>query len=263
MIREQRFENDLERRAFQLERRRLQEVEKAERIGADVDLVNKKFAEAQIRLEDEVQKRKLQSAGRVAGQISEIVGQETAVGRAAAIAQATIDTYQAANNALASVPFPFNIIAAGTTIAAGLKNVANIVSTPKPKTDIQVPRGEKGMYITGKRHYQGGELIEAEQGEVIVNRQSVGMFPRLLSAINEVGGGVPYMERGGSLGASNMEGVQREILSLLDTESLAREIGEAVREGSERGSLAGSTVGSNRGIKELSVNQRIAEGSKF
>jgi len=46
-----------------------------------------------------------------------------------AIASATVDTYKAANLALASSPPPFNYIEMATVIASGLANVASIVDT--------------------------------------------------------------------------------------------------------------------------------------
>jgi|GEM_PF-4559793 len=49
-----------------------------------------------------------------------------AIGKAAAISQASIDTYRAANKALASAPPPFNYALMAAVIAAGLGNVAKI-----------------------------------------------------------------------------------------------------------------------------------------
>lgn len=49
--------------------------------------------------------------------------------KGARMAQAVVDTYAAANNALASVPYPYNFIAAATVIAGGLANLAIISQT--------------------------------------------------------------------------------------------------------------------------------------
>src|SRR5690606_35993096 len=158
-----------------------------------------KYALMQEELDRKVQDAKLQAASDIAGQLGDLLGKQTAVGKAVAIAQATIDTYQAAANALRSIPFPFNIAAAATTVATGLANVKKIVSTKVPSTDIQGSRtrkAEKGI-IAGKRHYQGGELINAEAGEAIMTRGAVSMFPNLLTAINQMGRGIRLMESGG------------------------------------------------------------------
>lgn len=53
---------------------------------------------------------------------------------------------------------------------------------------------EKGGMIGGKRHAQGGTLIEAEQGEAIMSRGSVTMFGPLLSAMNQMGGGTSFIK---------------------------------------------------------------------
>ena len=66
------------------------------------------------------------------GAVASLVGENTAVGKALAIAQATIDTYAGASKALATYPPPFGAIAAGTVIAAGLLNVRKIISTKLP-----------------------------------------------------------------------------------------------------------------------------------
>ena len=63
-----------------------------------------------------------------------IAGEQSAVGKAAAVASATMNTYQAATNALANTPAPppFPQIAAGIAIVSGLMNVKKILSTKTP-----------------------------------------------------------------------------------------------------------------------------------
>lgn len=69
--------------------------------------------------------------------ISQIAGEQSAVGKAAAVAAATINTYQAATNALANTPAPppFPQIAAGVAIASGLLNVQKILAVDTPGPD--------------------------------------------------------------------------------------------------------------------------------
>ncbi len=50
-------------------------------------------------------------------------------GKAAAIGEATVNTYLGASKAMAEVPYPFNFAAAASVVAAGLMNVQKIVST--------------------------------------------------------------------------------------------------------------------------------------
>lgn len=62
-----------------------------------------------------------------------------AVGKAAGIAQATIDTYAAATRALASAPPPFNFALAAAVTAAGLANVARISGVPLAEGGVVMP----------------------------------------------------------------------------------------------------------------------------
>jgi hypothetical protein len=49
-----------------------------------------------------------------------------------------------------------------------------------------------GGMIGGKRHAQGGTMIEAEAGEAIMTRGAVTMFGPLLSNLNQMGGGTSF-----------------------------------------------------------------------
>ena len=68
---------------------------------------------------------------------------------------------------------PFQIIAG----AIGAIQLAAIAAKPLPKF-------EKGALIGGKLHSQGGTLIEAEQGEYMVNRRQSARHRRELDAMN-------------------------------------------------------------------------------
>lgn len=63
-----------------------------------------------------------------------MAGEGSVVGKALAIADATINTYAGATRALKDLPPPFSYIAAATTIAAGLMNVQQILATPIPSS---------------------------------------------------------------------------------------------------------------------------------
>ena len=68
---------------------------------------------------------------------------------------------------------PFQILAA----AIGGIQLAAIAAKP-------IPKFEKGGLIGGKLHSQGGTLIEAEQGEYMVNRRQTARHRRELDAMN-------------------------------------------------------------------------------
>jgi hypothetical protein len=71
----------------------------------------------------------------------------------------------------AAIPFQ---IAAGI---AGAAQIAAIASQP-------IPKFEKGGEVRGKRHRDGGTLIEAEQGEYIINRNQTRRHGEEISALN-------------------------------------------------------------------------------
>lgn len=81
--------------------------------------------------------------------LSDIVGQQTVAGKALAVAAATINTYQAASEALKGNYGPFGpfaavarVVAVASTIALGLKQVKSILS-------VQVPGASGGSVSAG------------------------------------------------------------------------------------------------------------------
>jgi hypothetical protein len=99
--------------------------------------IQQAFAEAREAIDENEKQTKIKNAQIVAGALdsfAQLAGRQTAVGKALAIASATINTYKAANEALASAPPPFNYIAVAAAIATGIANVRNILK-------VQVPGG--------------------------------------------------------------------------------------------------------------------------
>jgi len=72
------------------------------------------------------------------GSLSDVIGKETAAGKAFAVAQATIDTYLSAQKAyqsLAGIPVvgpALGAVAAGVAVAGGIKNVKSILAVKVP-----------------------------------------------------------------------------------------------------------------------------------
>jgi hypothetical protein len=77
---------------------------------------------------------------------------------------------------------PVNI----ATGVLGAIQLATVLATPLPKA-------ARGRIIHGPSHAAGGTIIEAEGGEAIINKRSTALFAPLLSAINQAGGGVPFV----------------------------------------------------------------------
>lgn len=73
-----------------------------------------------------------------------------AIGRAAAIAQATMDTYAAANVALRSAPPPWNFALAALVTTAGLANVAKIAGVQMAEGGVVMPRTGGTMATIGE-----------------------------------------------------------------------------------------------------------------
>lgn len=99
-----------------------------------------KFNEEIARLNKERKEKELDAYSKLSGDLADIMGRETAAGKAMAIAGATIDTYQAANKALDAdygifgpVAQVARFIAVTATIARGIKNVKAIASVKTPQ----------------------------------------------------------------------------------------------------------------------------------
>ena len=80
---------------------------------------------------------------------------------------------------------------AGQTYQSSITN-ASSAETPKPAMANFGRNYEQGGLIGGKRHAEGGTLIEAEKGEAIMTRGAVTMFAPLLSTLNQMGGGTSF-----------------------------------------------------------------------
>jgi hypothetical protein len=93
--------------------------EDAEKLAAENALTAQKVANAQI-------------VSSALGSLADVVGRQTAAGKALAIAQASIDGFLAVQKALASAPPPFNFIAAAAVGVATLANIKKIVGTKIP-----------------------------------------------------------------------------------------------------------------------------------
>jgi hypothetical protein len=97
-------------------------------------------AERQKQIDNLKLQAQLENAGKIAGllgDLSNLLGKQTAAGKAAAIAETTINTYLAAFKAYTAMssipPAPlFGVLAAGVATAAGLKNIREIAKVKVP-----------------------------------------------------------------------------------------------------------------------------------
>lgn len=118
----------------------------------------------------------------------------------------TINTVSAALSTAATIAAAIQAVnqikeagSAGTGGAgAGGSGIAPGVSGPNYGRNY-----EEGGLIGGKRHAQGGTIIEAEQGEAIMTRGAVTMFAPMLSMMNQMGGGTSFINNAGSARPDN------------------------------------------------------------
>jgi hypothetical protein len=146
------MEDQFLRAQAELEIQRQADVERLTLAGATTDELNKlnqsytdkskKLSQEELKFKKALKKQEVNDAlnatSDVLGSVIDLVGEGSAVGKAAAVAQATIDTYTSANAAYSSVvgiPIvgpALAPIAAGVAVAAGIMNVKKILSTKTP-----------------------------------------------------------------------------------------------------------------------------------
>jgi hypothetical protein len=171
----------------------------------------KKTAETQIAIEQKKQQAQqlaLQQAAQALSTFSEVVGKETASGKALAAAASLINTFQSITNTLkvesGTKPGPLAIALAIATGAAGFKAVQGILKTPVPSAGggggggTPQPRAlASGGYVSGPGTGTSDSIpAMLSNGESVINANSTQMFRPLLSTINRVGGGKKFADGG-------------------------------------------------------------------
>ena len=171
-----------------------------------------KIREQEKLAEDERMKLAIQSLDTMAS----LAGEESAIGKALAVASTTISTYMAAQQAYASqltIPSPDApiraAIAAGIAIAQGLARVAQIV-----KVDTSVNAAD-GMVVGNGSGRLDNIPVNVSNGETIINARSSKMFGSLLSSINQAGGGRRFASGGISSMTTQTSGEQNLLNQLV------------------------------------------------
>lgn len=197
---------DLETQLAYLDAKEALEIEKAEAIGAETAAIEEKYEIMKNEMKRKYYNAQLEMAAGTAGQLSSLLGEESAAGKAFATAQALINTYLGASKALAQGGI-WGIAQAAIVVAAGMKNVMSINKTKEPDTKINtsVRKYAKGGQIYGPSHSAGGvtftgsngQQFEAEGGEnmYILNRKASGAI-NALSALNMEYGGRSFGSSG-------------------------------------------------------------------
>jgi chromosome segregation ATPase-like protein len=218
-----------------------------------LNLLIRKQAKEELDLKKKTEESKLALTQSVLGQIKGMTGEHTALSKAAAIAEATINTYLGVSKAI-SQGMPMGAVTAAITLAAGMANVQKIVSTETDKY-------EAGGLIVGKSHASGGVPFtvagrggfEAEGGEYIINKRATAMYFPVLEAINKSAGygsyNPVYMAAGGVI--KQPTPIQTEIKELkIDFDKMMNAIREGAMQGTQQGAQAGAYEGARAGSLE-------------
>ncbi|MCB0297477.1 MAG: hypothetical protein KDG51_20045, partial [Calditrichaeota bacterium] len=138
------------------------------------------------------------------------------IGKVASIANATINTYEAATKALAAYPPPLGPIAMSAVLAAGFAQVGQIVATNfTPPAVPGFAEGSAGPLTQGDVFQSfltpPGEhgIIGVQVGETIVNTAASRQFPQILKAMNEGRFNlpdIPGFQSGGVVGGTIQSG---------------------------------------------------------
>lgn len=200
------LQNDLDNQLARLDAMKAAEIANAEAIGADTTAITEKYEIMKDETKKKYYNAQLEMAAGTAGQLSELLGKESAAGKAFATAQALINTYLGASKALAQGGI-WGIAQAAIVVASGMKQVMSINKTKEPDTKVNtsVRKFAKGGQIYGPSHSAGGvtftgsngQQFEAEGGEnmYILNRKASGAI-NALSALNMEYGGRSFGSSG-------------------------------------------------------------------
>jgi len=218
------FQNTVQNEKLSADQRRVIQAQyhaDVRALGQEQADFNKELAESDVKLTEDTSAQKIAIANIALSALSNGIKAIFGENKASAIATTIINTAQGIMNSFASLPTPAAIVASAGIAALGAVSIAKISST-------EIPKAEKGGIIGGQLHSNGGTIIEAERGEVILNRTSMAN-PQLLSiasAINEWGGGVGFAQQGGLVGGretellSAIEGLTLDAQVVLVTEDL-------------------------------------------
>lgn len=175
--------SEREREMLEVEQQYDELFKLAKKSGTDITALEQQKANAISKIKQEQALADLEVANASLENLKGIFGEESAAGKAVAVAQATINTYKGVSEALGAAPPPLNFLLAGTTLAAGLNNIKNIVSVPEPAF-------AQGGLVNGAGSGTSDSVsARLSNGESVINARSTSMFKPLLSALNEAGGG--------------------------------------------------------------------------
>ena len=205
------YDNQLEQERIKLEQAQYMRDNAYQREGESLEAFNARKLQleqeyqqqkaALTNKEIEVEQTKFEALESIAGGISKVfqaMGESdeefAKVSKVLALAEIAINTGKAIAAGVAqaqSVPFPANIAAIATTVATILANIATAIST------VKSAKFAKGGLISGVGTGTSDSIsAKVSNGESVMTASATALFSPLLSALNQLGGGVPIVQTG-------------------------------------------------------------------
>lgn len=205
------YDNQLEQERIKLEQAQYMRENAYQREGESLEAFNARKLQleqdyqqqkaALTAKEIEVEQVKFEALESIAGGIGKVFAamgesdEEFAkVSKVLALAEIAINTGKAIAAGVAqaqSVPFPGNIAAIATTVATILANIATAIST------VKSAKFAKGGLISGAGTGKSDSITaKVSNGESVMTASATALFSPLLSALNQLGGGVPIVQTG-------------------------------------------------------------------
>ena len=200
--------NELEVMRIQMEMRQTLLEEAQQKEGETIEAFNlrklqmekeyndakKAYTDAEIQMEQ----GKYQAMADIAGGLSsvfEAMGEDNEdfarLSKVLALAEIAINTGKAIAAGVASaqsIPYPGNLVAIATTVATVLANIATAIKT------VKSAKFAKGGTVQGAGSTTSDSIqARVSNGESINTAQATSLFSPLLSALNQMGGGVPIV----------------------------------------------------------------------
>lgn len=200
--------NELEVMRIQMEMRQTLLEEAQQKEGETIEAFNlrklqmekdyndakKAYTDAEIQMEQ----GKYQAMADIAGGLSSIfdaMGEDNEdfarLSKVLALAEIAINTGKAIAAGVASaqsLPYPANLVAIATTVATVLANIATAIKT------VKSAKFAKGGTVQGAGSTTSDSIqARVSNGESVNTAQATSLFSPLLSALNQMGGGVPIV----------------------------------------------------------------------
>lgn len=169
-----------------LDERRTQEIEQK---YSDQETALANSLEQGLITQEEYNARQVKADKEKEKELAKIERQKAIRDRVASLFKIAIDTATGIMQSVASSPLTGGLPWSAIVGAIGAAQVAAVLAQP-------LPQAAKGRYVQGPSHANGGVQLEVEGGEAVINKRSTSMFLPLLSALNQLGGGVPFTRPG-------------------------------------------------------------------